>query len=242
MSILTIMTTAPIRAMAADTGVRLRSEPVQRVTPAPASTGTAGGGDRVSISVQGRQRAEQAAGQSDPGPGPSESKKTGTPASRPADLDMAELRMVERLKLRDREVKAHELAHLANAGQYAAGGPSYTYQQGPDGRRYAVGGEVPIDISSERTPEATIQKMRTVRRAAMAPANPSAADRNIAALAGRKEAEARRELEREQAGEEPAGVEDTGAPAVDNDETGPAEGHGPENSRPTFGRAGIRPA
>ncbi|NOQ47505.1 MAG: catalase, partial [Desulfobulbaceae bacterium] len=103
------------------------------------------------------------------------------------------------LKQRDREVRAHEQAHLANAGQYA-GGPSYSYQQGPDGKRYAVGGEVPIDVSKKRTPEQTIQKMRTVRRAALAPANPSSADRSIAASASRKEAEARRELQNEKTG------------------------------------------
>ncbi len=143
---------------------------------------------------------------------------------------MAELRMVERLKLRDREVKAHELAHLANAGQYATGGPSYTYQQGPDGRRYAVGGEVPIDISAEQTPEATIQKMRTVRRAAMAPANPSAADRNIAALAGRKEAEARQKMRQEESEEQAATPDNTDATETAPADTDTAEKTGPAGS------------
>ncbi len=152
----------------------------------------------------------------------------------PAELDAAQLRVLERLRLRDREVKAHELAHLANAGQYATGGPSYTYQQGPDGRRYAVGGEVPVDLSNEQTPEATIRKMQAVRRAAMAPANPSAADRNIAALAGRKEAEARQKLEREQED----GTEGRAEPGQVGKatETGPGD-NGPDRS----GRTAVQP-
>ncbi|MBN1256963.1 MAG: hypothetical protein JXA52_04590, partial [Planctomycetes bacterium] len=39
-----------------------------------------------------------------------------------------------------------------------------------------------------------IRKMRTVKRAALAPANPSAQDRRVAANAGRKEIESRRKL------------------------------------------------
>ena len=114
------------------------------------------------------------------------------------DLSTYELHKVTKLKKRDAEVKAHELAHLATAGSYAAGGMQFTYQQGPDGKRYAVGGEVPIDMSKENTPEKTIQKMDIVARAALAPATPSSADRRIAARAAVIEAEARREMEVEQ--------------------------------------------
>ena len=69
---------------------------------------------------------------------------------------------------------------MAAAGGYAAGGPSYTTTQGPDGRTYAIGGEVPIDMSAERTREATLRKAQTVRAAALAPADPSGADKAIA--------------------------------------------------------------
>ncbi|MBU0946805.1 MAG: catalase [Proteobacteria bacterium] len=98
------------------------------------------------------------------------------------------------LKKRDIEVKAHEQAHLAAAGQYATGGASFSYQTGPDGKRYASGGEVPIDTGKESNPEATIQKMRTVKRAALAPANPSSADRSIAAQVTAKESQAMKEI------------------------------------------------
>ncbi len=109
-------------------------------------------------------------------------------------LTEEQLRQISELKRRDTEVKTHEQAHLAAAGQYAAGGASFSYKAGPDGKRYATGGEVPIDIGKESSPEATILKMRTVKRAALAPANPSSADRSIAAQATAKESQAMKEI------------------------------------------------
>lgn len=111
-----------------------------------------------------------------------------------AELTPEEAREVEQLRARDREVRAHEQAHLAAAGPHAIGGPTYEYERGPDNRSYAVGGEVEIDTSPERDPEATLRKAQTVRRAALAPAQPSPQDRRVAAQAARMEAEARREL------------------------------------------------
>ena len=71
-------------------------------------------------------------------------------------LSEQELKQVQELKTRDREVRAHEAAHLAAAGSLAIGGASYSYQRGPDGVQYAVGGEVSIDTSAvEGDPEAT---------------------------------------------------------------------------------------
>ncbi len=109
-------------------------------------------------------------------------------------LNEEDLRVLESLKKRDREVRTHEQAHLAAAGRYAGGGAHYTTQKGPDGRAYAVSGEVPIDTGRENSPEATISKMETIKRAALAPQNPSPADRRIAAEAAVKEAAARKEL------------------------------------------------
>lgn len=102
---------------------------------------------------------------------------------------------VDELKARDREVHVHEQAHLSAAGGYATSGARFTFETGPDGKRYAVGGEVSIDTSAvPDDPEATIRKMQVVRKAALAPMNPSAADRAIAAKAGAVAAEARAEL------------------------------------------------
>lgn len=101
---------------------------------------------------------------------------------------------VSELKGRDREVRAHEAAHAAVGGQYA-GAPVFQYQKGPDGRRYAVGGEVSIDASAvPDNPQATIRKLETVRAAALAPADPSPQDRQVAARATALIAEARRQL------------------------------------------------
>lgn len=107
-------------------------------------------------------------------------------------LTEVELRIVEALRKRDAEVRAHEAAHAA-AGGAQAGAPSFTYERGPDGRSYAVGGEVPIDMSPGRTPEETISKAQRIRAAATAPANPSAQDMRVAARAAAMEMAARLE-------------------------------------------------
>lgn len=116
-------------------------------------------------------------------------------------LTRQEERVVRELKQRDREVRQHEQAHLAAAGPYARGRANFTHTIGPDGRRYATGGEVSIDVSPERTPEATIQKMQVVKRAAMAPADPSPQDRAVYAAAARQEMKARQELTRQRQAE-----------------------------------------
>lgn len=111
------------------------------------------------------------------------------------ELGEEEKRQVEKLKARDREVRAHEQAHLAAAGPYALGGPQYEYQRGPDGKEYAVGGEVQINASPvPGDPQANLEKARVVQQAALAPAEPSPQDRRVAAQAARQEARARREL------------------------------------------------
>lgn len=101
----------------------------------------------------------------------------------PGALSPEEQAVVDQLSARDREVRNHEEAHARVGGQYA-GSPSYTFQQGPDGKSYAIGGEVPIDISPvPDDPAATIVKMEIVKAAALAPAEPSGQDRRVAATA-----------------------------------------------------------
>lgn len=102
------------------------------------------------------------------------------------------------LKQRDREVRQHEQTHAAMGGSYASS-PSYEFQRGPDGRQYAVGGQVNIDITPiPGDPQATLQKMQIVRRAAMAPTQPSAADRQVAQEAANRAREAQSEIRQEQ--------------------------------------------
>ncbi|MCK9295622.1 MAG: hypothetical protein M0P70_11125 [Desulfobulbaceae bacterium] len=109
-------------------------------------------------------------------------------------LNPAEVAQLAELKKADTAVRAHEQAHLAAAGGLAKGGASFTYQKGPDGRNYAVGGEVQIDTSQGATPEETVGKMMRVRAAALAPANPSPQDRKVAQAAAVTISEARLEL------------------------------------------------
>jgi hypothetical protein len=101
---------------------------------------------------------------------------------------------VTELKQRDKEVRAHEQAHQS-AGAGLTGAASYTYTTGPDGKRYAIGGEVSIDTSPVRNnPSGTIQKMEKVIAAALAPADPSGQDRAVASQANSTIARAQMDL------------------------------------------------
>ncbi len=104
---------------------------------------------------------------------------------------------IDELKARDTEVKAHEHAHASVGGQYAQS-PSFKYEKGADGQRYATDGEVQIDVSIvPGDPLETINKMKQVYAAAMAPVDPSSADIRVAAQALQKMNEAKAKLAEE---------------------------------------------
>ncbi len=145
------------------------------------------------------------------------------------ELDPEQQRQVTALRARDAEVRAHEAAHAAVAGSLA-GAVRYTYQRGPDGALYAIGGEVPVRLSEGRTPEETLARARQVRAAALAPASPSGADRAVAAAAAALEARAQQELaasrsaEPSERGDAPsAGSPSPGARGVTGSGGAPAE-------------------
>lgn len=119
-------------------------------------------------------------------------KPSAEPKANGRQLTPDDLQVISNLQARDREVRAHEAAHQA-AGGGAVGGASFSYQQGPDGRNYAIGGEVSVDLSASGSPEAVIAQMARVRAAATAPANPSAQDLSVAAAAASIAAAARQE-------------------------------------------------
>lgn len=112
------------------------------------------------------------------------------------DLSEDEKKLVNDLIARDAEVKTHEAAHQA-AGGGMTGGASYTYQQGPDGKMYAIGGEVPISMHGGSTPEETIENAKRVEAAAMAPANPSGQDFAVASSAKMMQMKAQQQLTKE---------------------------------------------
>ena len=161
--------------------------------------------DRVQFSAQAQRQARRGDPEIHP-PAPTlqqpELTKTGAPGafagatpSASDELTVEEQDQQRELEKRDREVRRHEQAHAAAAGSHTRGGPSFEFEIGPDAKRYAVAGEVQIDTSPVRNdPQATVTKMQQVRRAALAPANPSAQDRAVAASAASEERKARAAL------------------------------------------------
>jgi len=223
------MPTGPI------TGIVTRGSPDERLasTPAspfinrtPVSTDT---GTETPRPIQATDESSETTANDQP-----RQRSTQVQANQ-GELNAAEQRQLSELKARDRAVRAHEQAHLAAAGNLARGGASYTYQKGPDDRQYAVGGEV--DIRSGKVagdPEATIRNSQRVRRAALAPVNPSSTDRAVAAQASSTELQGRAELaeqERAEASEEQASTSQ--AEPADRNNTD-REAEPPEPSIDTF--------
>ena len=126
-----------------------------------------------------------------------QAKVSGATAKTAQDqaLTQAELQVIEQLKQTDAKVRRHEMAHIAAGGRYITSGANFTYKRGPDGKNYAVGGEVHIDTSEvPGDPEATLKKMKQVRNAALAPADPSAQDLKVASQASAQAAKALADL------------------------------------------------
>jgi hypothetical protein len=115
------------------------------------------------------------------------------------------------------KVIAHETAHKAAAGQF--GGPvSYTYETGPDGKRYISGGSVPVHTPATSDPEEALRNANQILRAALAPDGPSGQDLAVAAASARSAANARARI------------------AAEN--SNPAESSDPSKHRPERGDAG----
>ncbi len=177
---------------------------------------------------------EEAAGE--PGQAASPAKGAdGQPLSEQEQLELARLARI------DAQVKAHEQAHLSVAGPHARGGASFQYAEGPDGRRYAVAGEVSIDTSREATPEATIGKMRTVRAAALAPADPSPQDRKVAVTASMAISEASHEL-RLQRQEESRSAAGEGKGSAEAESEASPESALPASGPPSPASGDLRPS
>lgn len=122
-----------------------------------------------------------------------ESQRPVRETTQSSELTREEQAQVRELQQRDRQVRAHETAHRS-AGAGMVSGGSYTYQTGPDGRRYAVGGEVTISASYSGSPQERLRQAETLRRAALAPADPSPQDRMVAAQAAAMASQARAEI------------------------------------------------
>jgi len=179
------------------------------------SPSATGGAQDDALSATGTTQPEQ-----------TEHEDKTTTASKPeqqlSDSDKRETRELQR---RDQEVRAHEAAHKAAAGRYATGAASFDYQRGPDGRQYAIGGEVRIDTSRPEDPSEAQSKAQAIQAAALAPAEPSAQDRQVAQAASQMAAEARAELakqttETSESAAQYAAVDRTGVAEQSNSEPG----------------------
>jgi len=128
-----------------------------------------------------------------------------------------ETRELESLKRTDREVRAHEQAHVSAGGSLVRGAASFGYATGPDGRLYAVSGEVSIDSSPvQDDPEATIHKMTQVTKAALAPAQPSGQDRAVASAAIKIQVEAQQQVTQQQLEKMQGGTAESGEAGLAN--------------------------
>jgi hypothetical protein len=152
-------------------------------------------GDKTEFSAEGLRKAG--------------AKPSGQGETPPAGQDQKDTQALESLRQRDREVRAHEQAHVAAGGNLVRGAASFGYKAGPDGKLYAVSGEVSIDTSPvDGDPRATLRKMDQVRKAALAPAQPSGQDRAVASAAAGAQVNAQHELTQQQM-EEAGGTGET---------------------------------
>lgn len=156
-------------------------------------------------------------------PGESAGAAMPTGASDATALSEEDRRIVAELAQRDREVRGHEQAHMAAGAGLVVRGATYSFQTGPDGQRYAVGGEVGISVAPGRTPQDTLDKAERIRAAALAPAEPSGTDRQVAAQASRMAMEARMEIVAQRVGG-PAGGADAAYRNAAVQEHDPAQG------------------
>ena len=100
---------------------------------------------------------------------------------------------LEAMKRRYAEVRSREESLRRAAGVREL--PRYQYQTGPDGKKYAVSGEVDMDMTTvPGDPEATLRRARRIYRAAFVSADVSPSERRAAMDARRVESKAAAEL------------------------------------------------
>ncbi len=111
------------------------------------------------------------------------------------EIDLQVELSIARLKAAAQQALRNRAAQLAAGGAAVRGGGSYAYSIGPDGQLYATGVTLSYDTAPvAEDPQATIEKMRQVRAAALASSSPTASDYAAAAAATQVEMQARLEL------------------------------------------------
>jgi len=150
-------------------------------------------------------------------------------------LTEAQQQRVAELQQIDRNVRAHEQAHMAAGHGVVTSGPNYSYTYGPDGKQYAIGGEVGIDTSYERKPEANIDKGIRIQAAALAPKDPSTQDYRVATVGEQMESTGRTDLRQEQADQQ---AEDQAAVAAQHAAAQKAQTEAPNGASISAGSGG----
>lgn len=168
------------------------------------SARSSGGSGQTAAPGDSGDAAAQSAGGATGGATGSSGGSGGIPGK--AALTPEQEKQVQKLKDTDAKVRAHEQAHLAASGGLASSGATFSYTTGPDGRRYAVAGEVKISMAAGRTPQETESRARQIRAAALAPADPSPQDRTVAARAAQMEAEASQDAAKQGLGQGSGGT------------------------------------
>jgi hypothetical protein len=108
-------------------------------------------------------------------------------------LNAEQRRETQNLEQSGRQARAHERAQRAALESYTSS-VQLRYEPGPDGRRYLVEAEVPLDVTPvPGDPAATLRKMEAIRRATSS-GRPSSSARNAAAEAAQLAMRARAEL------------------------------------------------
>lgn len=114
--------------------------------------------------------------------------------------DQAIAKDIQRSRDWEAKVIQHERAHMQAGGEFA-GAASYVYVKGADGRTYITGGEVSMKVPAGGDLEKLKYALERVKRAAMAPADPSPQDTKTAAMASAKQAAVNQEITKKRATE-----------------------------------------
>ncbi|MBD3167418.1 hypothetical protein GF324_12525 [bacterium] len=194
-------TLAPLQGHSIEPSIARAVTPGQE-GDAPAQDAPGDDNGRSAASYHGL-KGDHESTQDDGGKGEEEAAADSSDKRKPngEKLSSEEEEKVEELEQRDREVRQHEQAHLAAAGHLANGGARFEYDQGPDGRQYAVGGHVNISFGGGDEPEERLRDAEQAERAALAPAEPSPQDRKVASKARQAANDARQDLSEERAEE-----------------------------------------
>lgn len=114
------------------------------------------------------------------------------------ELSSDDLRRVRELERIDRVVRAQENVLRAVAPDVVRGEPTFEFELGPDGQRYAIEGDSHIELPKGAEPRVAAEEASRALRAALAASGGSSADTSIALRAAGIEARARAQIRREE--------------------------------------------